>query len=80
MTDNNFSFFLNNQEDLFSRYPQKYVIIKSETVVKVANSYEEAFLYAMRNHMEQGSYIIQETAKRMSDIAENFYSLNVSFK
>lgn len=80
MADHNFSFFLNNQEDLFALYPKKYVLIKSENVEKVANSYEEAFLYAIRNHMEQGTYIIQETAKSMSDIAEKFYSLNVSFK
>lgn len=80
MADNNFSFFLNNQEDLYSRYPKKYILIESEKVIKVASSYEEAFLYAMRNHLEQGSYIIQETARNMADIAENFYSLNVSFK
>lgn len=80
MSDLNFSFFLNNQEDLYSKFPKKYVLIKSEKVEFVANSYEEAFLYAMHNHMEQGSYIIQETAKTMSEIAENFYSLNVSFK
>lgn len=80
MTDNNFTFFINNQEDLFNHYPKKYVLIREEKVEKVAASYEEAFLFAMRNHMEQGTYIIQETARKMSDIAENFYSLNVTFQ
>lgn len=80
MADGNLSFFLNNQENLYTQYPKKYLLIESEKVVKVADSYKEAFLYAMHKHMKQGSYIIQETAKNLSDIAENFYSLNVSFK
>lgn len=37
MVDNNFSFFLNNQEDLFSQYPKKYILIESEKVIKVAS-------------------------------------------
>ena len=79
MLNTNFSFFLDNQKDLYSRYPKKFILIRDGKIEIVTDSYRDAFVYAVRNHFEQGSYIIQESAKDMDDVAENFYSINVSF-
>ena len=79
MSNPDFVFYTNNQADFFTRYPKKFLLIREEAVVMVANSYKEAFLYALHHGFEPGSYIIQESSKELSDIAEYFYSHNVSF-
>lgn len=80
MSNPDFVFFLNNQAKFFSLYPKKYLLIKDERIIKAANSYKDAFLFAIHQGFKEGSYIIQESTKDLTDIAENFYSHNVSFK
>ena len=80
MSNPDFVFFLNNQATLYSQFPSKFILIRKESVVKVFDSYKAAFLYALHQGFDPGSYIIQESAKDLSEVAENFYSLNVSFK
>lgn len=80
MSDTIFSFFLDNQQNLYNKFPKKFILIRSEKVVKITDTYKEAFLYAVNSHMEEGTYIIQESVKDLADIAEKFYSHNVTFE
>lgn len=67
MNDNsikkNFDFYLDNCEELYKKYPGKYLIIKDEKVDKVFETIEEAFEYA-KNNLKLGEYIIQRCDNR----------------
>ena len=80
MKDLNFLFFIDNQQKLSEEFPRKYLLIHNESIEAVLDSYEEAFLYAQRHGLSKGSYLIQQSSEELDEVAEVFYSHNLSFK
>lgn len=62
----NFEFYLKKCEELYKKYPRKYLIIKDEKVDKVFETIEEAFEYA-KNNLKLGEYIIQRCDNKKED-------------
>ena len=80
MDNSNYSYFVQHISELYKEYAKKMVVISNNNVVGAFDSYKEAFLYVVKNHVKEGDYIIQESVENIDDNSEMFYSLNVSFK
>lgn len=48
--DENFEWFKKNHKELYTLYPNKYIVIVDKIVVGNFANMEDAFKFAMRNH------------------------------
>ena len=58
MLEKDFQYFLNNQDELFSKYPNKFSVIEDEPVVAAFDTNIEAYSYGVENY-GLGSFLIQ---------------------
>ena len=73
MLDEEFKYFRNNQKDIYSKFPDQYVVIKDFEVKSAANSFEEALSQAT-DKFEIGTFLIQLCTKDESGYTQRFYS------
>ena len=59
MLDEEFQYFLDNQEALVAKYPDKVIVIVGSEVVGAYDSHQEAVSAALKQY-ERGTFLVQE--------------------
>lgn len=72
--DRNLQFFRNNEKDIYSKYPERFVIIKEESVVGDYATFDDAINAAIAAGYDSGTYIIQQCVSDESIITQRFHS------
>lgn len=73
MLEKEFEYFRNNQSDIYTKYPDKYVVIKDLTVQLAAETFEEALTLASEK-FEVGTFLVQHCTKDESGYTQTFHS------
>ena len=73
MLEKEFKYFRTNQNDIYSKYPDKYVVIKDSEVQLAAESFEKALGLATEK-FELGTFLIQLCTKDESGYTQTFHS------
>lgn len=74
IADKNFEYFKKHHDDLFSKYPNRYLLISDEDIKGDFNSFEDALVYASNNNFELGKYIIQYCSEGTEGYTQRFHS------
>ena len=69
-----FDYFVDNHDELFRQYPNRYLVIKDKRVVYDEGSFEEALNRAAVNGMNVGTFIIQYCTEGDSAYTQTFHS------
>lgn len=69
----NFKFFIENQNELVSKYPGKFIIIRNKEVVRDFESESLAYQHAIKN-FEEGTFLIQECLPGEDVFTQTFHS------
>lgn len=72
--DKDFKYFLENQDKIFSKYPNKFVVIYNEEVVLADDTFEGALEDALKENLELGTFIIQECSGNPKSYTQSFHS------
>ena len=72
--EKDFKYFTDNHDDLFGRYPDKYLVIKDESVLFSADSFEDALSFTEKNGLEIGTFLIQYCTEGDSAYTQTFHS------
>ena len=59
MLEREYQYFISHHEELFSKYPNKFLVIKGEEVIGVHNSNLEAYNETVKTE-KLGTFLIQE--------------------
>lgn len=55
-----FEYFLAHQEELYSQYPDQYLVITGNFVAAVKPTLDLAVLYVLSNGLKKGKFLIQQ--------------------
>lgn len=66
--------YKDHQNELVSKYPDKYLIIKDQKVISAFETLAEAIDYANANGLIEGEYLLQLCAKKRRGLACVFRS------
>ena len=79
LLDQEFDYFIENQQDIFKKYGNKYVIIKDK---QVAASFEDEItaIIESRNKFDKGTYIIQKSGPDSSVYSLNSHISTITFQ
>ncbi len=69
-----FKYFIDNHDDIFSKYPNKYVVIKDQTILYAEDTFDSAFEKAITDGLEVGSFLIQECTEGDSAYTQTYHS------
>jgi len=72
-----FKFYLKNQNELVKQYNGKYLVIKGQDIFGAFSSFDEAYVTASKE-LDAGTFLIQRCSHGSDDYTLNFYS-NVAF-
>lgn len=78
MIDKNYEYFISHFDELYSEYPEKYIVIKNENVIGSYDSFDEAFDKTTQTEII-GSFLIQLCSSNNERNINHFYSNNVVF-
>lgn len=73
MANKNFAYFKQNHEELFEKFPNRYLIIIDEQVKGDFATMNEALDYAEKN-FELGSYIVQYCSEGTAGYTQHFHT------
>lgn len=59
MLEKEYEYFKRNKDSLYEEYPNKYVLIVGESVIRAFGSMDEAYKYALE-HYEPGQFLIDQ--------------------
>lgn len=74
MLEKEFAYFKSRHDELFSSYPNKYLIIKGNTVVYAAETFDEALKYALGKGMEIGTFLLQLCSEGSDAFTQTFHT------
>ena len=77
MTSKNYEYFKENFETLYSKYKDKYIVIKDCNIIGVFDSFDEAVTETLKTE-KLGEFSIQHCSRDEIEGA-NFYNNNVVF-
>lgn len=69
----NYSYYLQNHDEIVKKYLGKFIIIKEKKIVDSYDTLEEAVSEASKKY-ELGTFIIQECNKDLDDSKQIFHS------
>lgn len=69
-----FKWFVKHLKNLYTQYPNKYLIIQDKKVVNTGDSFEDALTKATSDNLELGTFIIQECGKDEECYTQHFNS------
>ena len=70
----NFHFFLENHDRLFSEYPDKMLVIQDNKVVFAEDTFDEALEKALKAGLVPGTFLIQECTEGEESYTQSFSS------
>ena len=73
MIEKEFRYYLENQDELVSKYNGKYIVIKDNKVVETFKTEEEAFFDSIGKY-EAGTFMIQKCTPGNKDYTQTFHS------
>lgn len=76
--ENEFKFYLKNQDDLVKQYLGKFVVIKNEQVIGAYDDEVEAIRQTVPHH-ELGTFLVQKCEPGSENYSETFHS-RVAFR
>lgn len=71
MLENEFQYFVANQNDLFEQFPGQYLAIKDQKVIGVYDNKIDAYLETQEEH-ELGSFLVQFCSLDKEIFIQNF--------
>ncbi len=74
--EDDFKYFLDNQEELIKKYPNKFLVIKNKSVIGAFDDQVTAYTETTKSH-KPGSFIIQHASKNSTD-TQVFHSRVIS--
>jgi hypothetical protein len=74
MLEKEYKYYKDHQNELVSRYPDKYLIIKDQKVISVFETLSEAIDFANANGLIEGEYLLQLCAQKRRGLACVFRS------
>lgn len=76
--DNNlaldFQYFKSHHDEIFLKYPNKFVILKDCSVIMTGDSFEDAYTKAIDSGLEVGSFLVQECTEGEGAFTQTFHS------
>ena len=69
-----FDFFNKNQIELSKKYDGKFIIIHSESIVGVENSFDKAMEDALNKGLTPGSFLVQECSSNPETLMQTYHS------
>lgn len=72
--EKDFRFFTENHDKIFATYPNKYVVIREESVILAAETFEDALAEAQARGLKVGEFIIQQCTEGDSAYTQMFHS------
>ena len=78
MIEEEFAFFKEHQKELYSLYPEKYLVIINKEVAAVADNIPDAMDLAAEKKLEPGTFLLQFCGKDEWAFTQVFHS-RVSF-
>lgn len=76
MLDQEFKYYIDNQEDLVKKYRNKYIVIKANNVIGVFDDEITAFKETQKQHA-LGTFLIQLCQEGKENYTQTFHSLAV---
>jgi hypothetical protein len=73
MLEKEFEYFRQNQEAIYAKYPDKYVVIKDLAVQLADDTFEEALRKASER-FEVGTFLVQHCTKDEKGYTQTFHS------
>lgn len=73
MLDNEFKYYLSNQDALVEKYNGKFIVIKDEQVIGVYNSHVEAYSETTKTE-KLGTFLIQHCVAGADSHTQTFHS------
>jgi len=77
MCDMNYEYYIQNFDSLCTKYLDKYIVIKEQSVIGEYDSFEEAYDNTIKTE-ELGTFLIQHCSEESNNV-NYFYSNNVVF-
>ena len=77
MCDANYEYYIQNFDSLCTKYLNKHIVIKEQSVIGAYDSFEEAYESTIKTE-ELGTFLIQFCSKETNNV-NHFYSNNVVF-
>ena len=77
MCDSNYEYYLAEFEHIYSKYPNKFVVIKNNEILGSYDTFEDAYNETSKKE-KVGTFLIQHCTKDQSNV-NFFYSNNVTF-
>lgn len=74
MQKEDFQWFVDNHDELFRKYPDRYLVISNKEVVLTESSLHRALNKALASGMEYGSFIIQLCSEGDSAYTVSYHS------
>lgn len=76
-TEDIFRYFTTNHEELFSKYPEKFIVLNGETVIYAKDTFADALEAALASGLEPGEFLIQECTEGDSAYTQFFSNLAI---
>lgn len=73
MLENEFKYYLENQEDLLKKFKGKFIVIKNNQVIGAYDSEIQALTETKKDH-EIGTFLIQKVTPGNNDYTETYHS------
>ena len=74
MLEDDFKFFKDNHDAIFSEYPNKHVVIKGKEVLYSDDTFEGALTKAINGGLEVGTFLIQHCSAGDEGYTQTFHS------
>ena len=78
MLENEFKYYIDNQDTFVKKYNGKYLVIKNNSVVGAFNSEKDAYFNSIEK-FELGTFLIQKCTPGDEAYTQHFYTPRVVF-
>lgn len=72
--NDNYQYFLDNHDELLSKYANKFLVIKDKKVLFSGDTFEDALKKSQEIGLEIGTFLIQECTDGDSAYTQEFHS------
>lgn len=74
MLEHEFQYFTTHLKSLFTKYPNKYLVLQNQSVVLASDTFSEALTQAHERGLKTGTFIIQQCGADASCYTQTFHS------
>ena len=74
MLEKEFEYYTQNHSELFSHYPNKYLVIQGEKVLYCTDTMQSALETSKKSGLEPGTYLIQKCEEGAESYTQVYHS------